>query len=222
MCIPFFLSLEDGNVLVEDIHVQIGWVQESLVLVQARDSLHVFFSQIKVVDGKILSKSFIFRALRDDLNASLHGPAQQYLGWRLAVLATDGLHDLILKRTLLDLGHLQLHVGQGTKTAVSGYGDSFVLAEANEQRLCMVRVNLDLQGSRLDLGVGPEVANKGSTHVRDADVLHKAFVDELLHGGPGLGEGRRIFNDAAFLVVVVAGRVPRLKRYKFEREREVD
>lgn len=81
-----------------------------------------------------------------------------------------------------------------------------LLAEVDETLLGKVRVVLDLESGRSDLGVAEEVEHEGTVVVGDTDALGETLADQLLHCLVCLGEGSLGESD---LVVLVgpAGRV---------------
>ncbi len=111
----------------------------------------------------------------------------------------DALDRAVLEQALNMPVHVQLRPTGRAKRAVRRDSNLMVLAQLDQRLLRQIRVNLHLVHLGVILGIAQNIIQQRAIDVRDADVLGRTRVDELLHGAPGLLEGD-VAHGVAFLV----------------------
>lgn len=186
--------------------------------------MQVVLVQVEAGRIQVLGQDLWSRGLGDDGQASLGGPSEEDLSDRLVVLGGNLLDDGVLQQRGGALGsrHIQLHEAGGAEGGVGCDGDALSLSQVDEVGLLEVRVVLDLERSRADLGILQSVIHGLRLVVGDADAARQLLLDQLLHGSPGLLEGGLAPPDLLLAVVEPSGRVADAGVDVLERSREVD
>jgi len=134
-----------------------GEVTDANVLIQAGQLGHLLRRQFKVKDIQILLKAIRIRALGNGGHTSIDDPAEQHLGWRLAMGGGD-LLDLRDVHQIWQIPHdagtcVKLGDSLGSQRGVGGNGHFLGLAKIDQITLLQINMVFDLVCGRADLAV---------------------------------------------------------------------
>lgn len=204
---------------------------ESEANVQSGNGLDLLLGQVERGGLEVLLESLDAVGLGDDDDVALCAPSEQDLAGGDAVLlggSLDGV-DLEQRLDLLGLGVVQLNERGRAKGGVAGDGNVVLLSHGDELGLGEVRVVLDLEDGRGDLGVRQQIVDQLGVEVGDTNGLEDALgvlggLDELLQGAPGLRDGDLGQGGGLGLLLVgpEAGPSQLLKGNELESNGEVD
>jgi len=207
---------------VQNINVTTG-VVEPQVHIQSRDAVELLIGKVETDILQVLLQSLLVVALRDNGNAALGRPPQQYLSRGLPVPLCRILDRVTRKQrwTILSFLHLKLQETLGAEARVRSNGNALRVAKMQEPGLNEVRVVLNLESGRSDAGVSKKVLQQRTLEVGDTNGLGKTLVGELLHRLPGLLDGNVDLLDRT-VGIMPAARVNILRIDVLGRDREVD
>ena len=139
------------------------------------------------------------------------------------MLAGDRLDGRVVqqRRGPVRVFHVQLQERRRPEGRVRRNRDAVLLRVLDQPCLHEVRVVLDLQGRRRDLGVAEEVHDQLRAEVADSDALRQPFLDQLLHLRPSFLDGG--FAEGEFVILVFpAWRIPYRRVDVFQGDWEMD
>jgi hypothetical protein len=194
------------------------------VQVHLSDAVHVRLIQVEGNAVEVLGHNLRTRGLGDDSQAALSGPSQEDLSRGLVVLGGHGLDSLMAHKRLSALGtvHVELDETSGAERRVGSDNNALSLSQADKVVLLQVRVQLDLESRRANLGVLESVIQDLGLVVGDTDALGKTFLHELLHSSPGLLVGSLGPANLGLAIIVPARRVADAGVDVLESDGEVD
>ena len=165
---------------------EVSRVAHPLAGLESSHGCHLLLGEREAKDVKVLPGAIRVQGLGDNGSTALHGPTEAHLGGGLLVTLSDG-NDLRLEEGRhVGRGGAHLDVGHGTETAVSSHSNTKTLAHAHKVILRKVGVELDLEASRLDLGVSQDLVDHVGLNVRDTNVPDETLLVHGLHGSISL------------------------------------
>lgn len=197
---------------------------ESKPLVKSTDRVQLALIHIKFRNLQVLLQTFLVVALGDNSQPSLRSPSQQDLRRSLVVLLRNGSNSRVFKqnRCILSLLPFKLNERLWTERRIRSNRNFLALSKLEQCRLDKIRVVLNLQSRRSDLGVSQQIQNQASLKVGDTNRLRKTLVYQALHRSPSLLNGSIAQLDIIFAIVCPARRIASLGIDVLECNREVD
>jgi len=143
------------------------------------------------------------------------------------MLLGNGLDHMVVKEGGSGLGQgvVEGDVGDSTKGGVGCYGEEDLLSLAVFYQLGLLEVwvDLNLEHSRLYLGIFHQIHNVLTIIIRYPNVLDQTLLDQLLHGLPGFPSGDALEHRAWLGGVIVPFRgVPAFNIHIFQRNRKMN
>lgn len=205
-------------------NTHVGGLIEADAPVEGRDLGNVLLGEVEFDGSQVGGDQRRTRALGNNGEAALGGPTEQDLGRVPAILGGDALDGVVLDegRQLDGVLHVELEEAGRAEGAVGGDGDALLLGQVQQLLLDEVRVVLDLQGGRADLGVPQQVIDELGLEVGDTNALGEATAYQPLHGSPSLLDGGLAGTDLGGTVIVPTRRVADRRVDVFKSDGEVD